>query len=76
MSDNGDTPQPKSFLRLDFQAPGSAEFAMTMENISPAQMLAAAAWLDWFARRAFDASAAQRAQQGIIVPKAILKTAH
>lgn len=72
MSDNGNE-QPKSYLRLDFQAPGSAEFAMNMENVTPAQMLAAAAWLDWYARKAFDASAARQAQQGIVVPKAILK---
>ena len=64
---------PKPQIVIIFHAPGSAEFSLHAEGVSPAQMLGAAAWLDWYARRAFDATAQQQAQRGIIVPKGIIK---
>lgn len=65
---HGDSQPPKSVLILEFRAPGSAEFAVHSENVSPAQILTAAAWLDWFARKQFDTAA----KPGIAVPSLIV----
>ena len=78
MSNNGDpNAVPVSRLVIEFAAPGSAEMSMHSENVSPAQMLAAAAWLDWWARRAFD-QAAQKAPRppGLIVPQIVIPPKH
>jgi hypothetical protein len=58
--------KPKSILIIEFAEPGSAQFGIRTENATPAQILAAAAWLDWFARKQFD----QMAQKGpqLVVP--------
>lgn len=70
MNDNGKEPTPldKSMLMLEFHAPGSAEFSMKVENVTPAQMLAASAWLKWYALKAFDAAAQASSQNRIAVP--------
>lgn len=50
----------ESVLVLHFAFPGSAEFTMHPQNVSPAQMLAAAAWLTWHAGRLFQKAELQR----------------
>lgn len=77
-----ETQQPApSILTFTYHAPGSAEFAIKVENVSPVQMLATAAWLDWYARLQFDmqlqarmaqSEAQQRSQGKIIVPQAVM----
>jgi hypothetical protein len=41
---------PASVLVIQFAAPGSAEFAFQANGVSPMQMLAAAAYLEEYAR--------------------------
>lgn len=62
-----------SQLILTFQAVGSAEFAMQMANVTPAQILAAAAWLDWYARSQMDQMKAQLQAKGprLVVPQGV-----
>ena len=60
---------PRSLLIIQFAAFGSAEFQIKTENVSPAQLIAAAAWLDWYARRQFDVALSQRS---IAVPQVVL----
>lgn len=77
MSDNGEESKgPASRIVIEFVAPGAAGFNSHLENINPAQILAAAAYLDWYGRKMLDAATQKQAAQGIIVPQAILKTAH
>ena len=70
-----------SVLTFTYHATGSAEFSIKPENVSPAQMLATAAWLDWYARLQFDlqlqarmaqSEAQQRSQGKIVVPHAVM----
>ncbi len=71
MSNNGQEPaqdRPRSVLIIEFAAPGSAEFGMKTENVSPAQILAAAVWLDWYARHAFERIAQRSEANRIEVP--------
>jgi len=60
---------PRSRLVIEFRAPGAVEFQMGAEGVSPGQVLAVAAWLDWYARRLFDQNAAAQAANRIVVPK-------
>jgi len=60
---------PLSVLIIQFAAPGAAEFQIKSENVTPAQLLAAATWLDWYARRMFDAVVEQR---NVAVPQVVL----
>lgn len=64
---NGETPE--SMVVIRFAAPGAAEFGIKTQNVTPAQLLGAAAWLDWYARRIFEAQAARAEEaQRIAVP--------
>lgn len=74
MSDNGQQqPQsPRSVLVIEFIAPGSAEFSLKLDSVSPAQIIAAAAWLDWFARRSFDRNADKAEANRIQVPGVVI----
>lgn len=65
---NPPTAQPVSRLVIEFAAPGSAEMRMMTENVTPAQLLAAAGWIDWQARYALAMQAQSRQQNGIAVP--------
>ncbi len=67
---------PPSVLAVEFTFPGSAEFAFHMQNVSPTQMMAAAAYLEWQAERMLEQAAqreeAARANGKLIVPELVL----
>jgi len=68
-NNNGDQGDVKSSqIILTFAGPGSSEFQFNSEGITPAQVLGAAAWLDWYARRLFDSQSEQIARNKIVVP--------
>ena len=60
-----------SVLVFDFAGPGSSEFQMRQQHVTPAQMLVAASWLDWYAKRLFEQATAriERRQPQLIVPQ-------
>ena len=60
-----------SVLVFDFAGPGSSEFQMRQQHVTPAQMLAAASWLEWYAKRLFEQATAriERRQPQLIVPQ-------
>lgn len=68
--DNGghNEAKPISKLVITFEAPGSSEMAVTSENVTPAQILGVAAWLDWWARQMFDEIQSQKSANRIIIP--------
>jgi hypothetical protein len=57
-----------SVLVIQFSAPGSAEFAFQANGVSPTQMLAAAAYLDEFARHSLRQMYAAQAAKQVAVP--------
>ena len=58
-----------SVMVVQFVTPGSAEFKIHFEGVvTPAQLFAVAGWLDWNARRIFDATLVQQAANRIAVP--------
>jgi len=62
--------ETKSQLILDFIAPGSSEFSVHAEAISPLQLLAASEYLNWLALHQLDEQLLRsRVQQPqIVVP--------
>ena len=68
MSDNGQEETQHSILIIEFAAPGSAEFRMKSNHVSPAQIMSAAAWLNWYAQQMFEQTARQEAAKRIQVP--------
>lgn len=77
MSNNGNSEKQEhsgkplvSILTVQFIQPGSSEFEVHHENVTPAQMLALASWLDWYAKKLFDkATQHQIAVPGMALPR-------
>lgn len=75
-SDNGakaEASLPVSRMVVTFVTPGSAEFTFHLENVTPAQMIGCAAWLDWYARHQFDLHAMNQMASApkLIIPGAM-----
>jgi hypothetical protein len=62
--------QPESIIAIKFTAPGAEEFSAQIQNVTPAQMLLIAGWLQWNAFQNFNRMAQANAarQPRIIVP--------
>ena len=52
-----------SRLTINFSAPGAADFVPEFDNVTPAQMLAAASWLEWRAKSQFSADLHRQMQE-------------
>lgn len=64
MSDNENgSDEQQSQLIATFSSIGSADFSSQMQNVRPAQMLALASWLEWYAKKMFDAELENKMQQ-------------
>jgi len=60
---------PPSRFVIVFHAPGSAHFNFSPDNVTPAQISAAVAWLDWYVKHHFEMEAQA---QAMVAPKLIV----
>lgn len=61
-TENAQPVRKESVLRIEFSFVGSADFTLQQENVTPAQILAAAGYLEWYAKMQFDMQVAQQMQ--------------
>ncbi len=77
--DNPGLVKEQSRIIIQFAFVGAADFQMFPENVTPAQMLSAASWLEWHAKQLFAIAQAQQMQQQVAVARLkpdTLRTVH